>query len=82
MTFPKLLDKYVVIVSDGLVGGDPYRAKLLDMIDQMRAMDPATGKFMRWLGFVHGVMYCLELRTVDEAREDVRACLPGELSAL
>lgn len=47
------------------------------MIDTMLVMEDPD-KLNRWLGFVQGVLWMLDARTVDQLRTETRECAAGK----
>ena len=47
----------------------------LDMVNEMLEAIPETGvtdKMNRWLGFLQGIVWCEQLRTINEMRDENR----------
>lgn len=87
MTRNQLLHTYTILLRDYrlLHSGIHRKAKkrdtgvkwyddlnhVLSMLPTMAKMEDPD-KFNRWLGFVQGFLWALDLRTIDDMRDDIR----------
>lgn len=60
--------------------GLSVREHLLSMIDRMTMFTVSRAvKFDRWLGFLQGALWCLNLRSVDELVNETRGAVHDEI---
>lgn len=70
------------LMNDWPINDYDMRSIALTMIRDMEVMlqeEGITDKFNRWLGFLQGILWCTQLRTINEMRDENRPIFKPEV---